>query len=356
MEEATEANPFSRGDPHSLFGIPRKLDISALFPGENDDPEIPETKERRLLELQLLHNYMNEVAQPFAVPQSAFVTGAWLQDVPRLAMKHENLLYAMLAVSATNLLRSNPLDERILAARDTYQILALGAQRRALQSLNDDGVDATCFASLSILINAFAVLHERRHDMEEIYSPPVQWLKLGEGAVAVIYYLRENTKNAGRSRITNVIESPPQVWADQTLFDEPNRRSFKGVLSQIIPSEELWDEETSSTYEKTLSYIGAIQKGIQNGEPPFALCKRVICFPMFIPPTFISFVEEKRPRALVVLAHFFAVVAQIKAIWWMGNAGEQEIRAIHEALPPEWHGQMIWPIQIAQAAEQLSSQ
>ena len=69
---------------------------------------------------------------------------------------------------------------------------------------------------------------------------------------------------------------------------------------------------------------------------------------MFIPPLFIEFVSEQRPRSLVVLAHFFATVAQVRSVWWIGKSGEREIRAIHQALPEEWRGQMIWPLAMAE--------
>jgi hypothetical protein len=325
---------------------PFKFSAEGLTTGESDqdNPEIPESRERRLLELRLLHNFLDRLAQPFKLPQGADVTSAWSEDVPNLAFEHDNLLYSLFSFSATNLLRSDPRNAKLLAARERYQVLALGAQSRALESLTERAADAACFSSLLILLNSFAVLHERTYSPNEPYEPPLQWLILGRGARSVINFLKDEKQNPHSTRVTKVIESPPVIWADPTLFSAENRAAFTSILNQNLPSGEIWDDETREAYEKTLSYIGAIQKSLRIGEPPWAQCKRIICFPMFIPAVFIDFVQEKRPRALVVLGHFFAVVAQVKAVWWLGNAGEQEVREIDSVLPDEWRPQMMWPL------------
>ena len=289
-------------------------------------------------------NYFDKVAQPFVLPQSSNVTSTWLKDVPQLALEHENILNAVLALSATNMLRDQPNNTPLRAARDRYVILAYNAQRKAVESLDDKSADVVCLASLSILINSFAMLHERKH---EPYSPPMAWLRMGRGSRSVIDFILNANPQANRAKVMRILEHPV-VWTDSFLYGDQQRRDFQGVLSQSGTAEEVWDDQTREAYEMALSYIGSIQTSLKNGEPPFALCRRIICFPMFIPPTFIKLVQEEWPRALVVLAHFFAVVAQVKAVWWIGNAAEREIAAIQSILPAEWHGTMAWPLAMAE--------
>lgn len=294
-----------------------------------------------------MNNYIDRVAQPFKLPQSAEVTSAWLKDIPKLALEYENVLYGIMSISATNLLRDDPADPVLLTARQNYLVLALGAQRRAVESLNDQGVDAATFTSLLILINSFAMLHERTYDP---YIPAMPWLEMGKGAGSIIQFLLRANQNSYATRVKKVIQSSPYIWDDPTITDEQNRREFASVLSQTIPSNDIWDDETREAYEMTLSYVGSMHKSLRSGEPTYAICRRIICFPMYIPPRFIDFVQEQRPRALVVLAHFFAVVSRVSfPVWWIGNAGPKEIRAIRSVLPQEWHGQMIWPLAMAEA-------
>jgi len=322
------------------------INIEKLFDSSTETGNLSETKERRLLELRLLHNFLEHITQPFKLPQAGEVVSAWSQDVPKLALRHENLLYAVMSISATNLLRSDPNDSILLAARENYLVLALGAQRRAVDNLTDEVVDAATFTSLLILINSFAMLHERSH---QPYVAPMPWLEMGKGAGSIINFLLTANKSTHATRVDKVVRSVPYIWDDPTVPSEPNRIDFMGVLTQSLASDDNWDDETRMAYEVTLSYIGSLNKSIKDGEPPFAICKRVICFPMYIPLRFIDFVQEQRPRALVVLAHYFAVVAQVKMplVWWIGDAPPREIKGIQTVLPQEWQGQMMWPLAMA---------
>ena len=103
-----------------------------------------------------------------------------------------------------------------------------------------------------------------------------------------------------------------------------------------------------------LTFGAAVYHAIVGGEPIFAISRRIQAFTIIIPPEFSEFLFQNRPRALVTLAHFFAVVSQVHGVWWLGRRGmslettaRREIRAINEALPREWRLQMEWPMDAA---------
>ena len=73
--------------------------------------------------------------------------------------------------------------------------------------------------------------------------------------------------------------------------------------------------------------------------------RRVIGFPMLVHPRFVTLVEEEQPRALVILAHYFALVARLRGLWWMGDSGRREVLGIQSALPEEWQDAMQWPLE-----------
>jgi hypothetical protein len=75
---------------------------------------------------------------------------------------------------------------------------------------------------------------------------------------------------------------------------------------------------------------------------------------MVVPHKFVDFLAEKRPRALVILAHYFATVSQLSNVWWLGGGTDgkeltarREVHAIQTVLPDEWQGQMIWPLDMS---------
>ncbi|KLU90156.1 hypothetical protein MAPG_09122 [Magnaporthiopsis poae ATCC 64411] len=55
---------------------------------------------------------------------------------------------------------------------------------------------------------------------------------------------------------------------------------------------------------------------------------------------FHEYLRARRPRALVVLAYFFALWIPFRDVWMIGTAGLDQVRAIREALPPRWRGRL----------------
>ena len=71
-------------------------------------------------------------------------------------------------------------------------------------------------------------------------------------------------------------------------------------------------------------------------------------FPKLCSPRYVELLREERPRALVILAWFFAVVAHTDALKYFGDVkssiARREVNAIARILPPEWQGQVIQPL------------
>jgi hypothetical protein len=58
-------------------------------------------------------------------------------------------------------------------------------------------------------------------------------------------------------------------------------------------------------------------------------------------------VEEKRPQALLILAHYFALMARYPSVWWIGKTPKREIQGIRDILPHEYQELMRWPSMMA---------
>lgn len=142
------------------------------------------------------------------------------------------------------------------------------------------------------------------------------------------------------------MQKSPNLTDFETLFALENRQSLLHLFTNppgIDP--EPWSPETQEAYEHTLSFIGAIQVALDAGvEGPDQILRRCLGFPGLIPKRFIDMVEERRPRALVILAHYFAYLARFREIWWIGDSGAREVRAIAGILAPEWREMMGWPV------------
>lgn len=326
-----------------------------LFPRnltERDDPEIPESKARRLMELRLMqNNLLNMVHGP---PASARVSDEWRQLsrtlVPKLSLQHDNVLYASFALSATHLLRTNPDDDSLYSARQNYYVLALREQRRECAHINAQNAEAVSLTSFLILRNTFAMMQERSLND---HTPPTEWLRMGRGAGAVMWKASAAVSPDIPSSFKFFLDTYQQVLNEQALqrnLDTPFANVFRAIAEQRR------DPEDQQAYRNSLSYINSMQKAIDKGEPVFVAGRMLQAFPMIIPAHFIDLVEEQDPFALVVLAHYFGIAAQIDSEFWWLKGGEKstermalkEIKAIDKQVPADCRSMMDWPLMKAE--------
>lgn len=294
-----------------------------------DSFTLPESQERRLIEMRLLQNFITSTSHTLPASHDPSVLETWSTDVPQLSFEYDNLLYPILAISALELLISDPHNQDLITARHNYTTLSLQEHRRAIAGLTDMTACAACFASTLILIDAFASL---QHRLLEPYTPPREWLQMSRGAGSVFGAAIGAINEISRAKVTAVVLVEPVIQNADVEF----RRPYLGLLRQDVPTDEAWDDETRDAYEKTLDYIGSVKAAIESGEHPMGVARRIMAFALLAPRRFIEAVEQQRPRALAVLAHFFALGSVLQDVWWLGNTVQREIQGIWIALPLEW--------------------
>lgn len=322
-----------------------------LFPrdlSEHDDLDIPESKARRLMELRLMQNNLLNIV--FGPSNSTRVGDEWLQlsrnMVPKMSLKHDNVLYASFALSATHLLRSDPDDDAVYSARQNYFVLALRQQREECARIDGQNAEPVCLASFLILRTSFAMMQERPLD---VYAPPMEWLKMGRGAGAVMWKANAAVTPELSPSFKFFLDSYQHILAEQAL-DRDLDRPFSAVFETITEQRSSFEDQQA--YRKTLAYINLMQKQIDSGEAIFPTGRMLQAFPMIIPGHFIDLVEARDLYALVVLAHFFGIAAQIdKDVWWLQGTGSRpertavrEIKAIRTQLDESYQNMMLWPL------------
>jgi hypothetical protein len=142
------------------------------------------------------------------------------------------------------------------------------------------------------------------------------------------------------SKMMMFIDAPP-VFDRNVIFSRENLEPFARLVEHEQPG------PTLAAYEKTLCYIGYLRRSIEDDEPIYVVGRKIISFAILIPRTFVALVEQEQPLALVILAHYFALMTRAQSIWWIGKTPRREIEAIHHFLPPEWHDRMRWPRMMA---------
>ena len=214
---------------------------SAPFPSPSPPSthKLPESRERRLLELKLMHHY----AIKTGLSISLSVSQTWTDMLPRLALTNDALLFGMCAISAFHLSKTDPL--KLLPdapnAHQTYLDLAIREHSKDVSKLTKSNADATCLTSSMIRIAAYIQLHERSM---EPYSPPTQWMQTTRGTCQVFQAAWNFIGYNDSSTAFRLTVQTPEVTSPATLYTEPNRQSLMHLMrrNEYDEKAEIWSE------------------------------------------------------------------------------------------------------------------
>jgi hypothetical protein len=146
--------------------------------------DVDETKECRLLELELFHHYGVVVSQgAFLGTHDRDVREMWRVHVPQLAIKHSHLLNAVLSLSALHLTILDPERANYADVHRSYFNKTVGEHRQLLAHITQDNADALCLTGSLISIQAFILL--RRDFSISNYSVPLHWFRLSAGTKTI---------------------------------------------------------------------------------------------------------------------------------------------------------------------------
>lgn len=316
-----------------------------LFPrglSEQEGTDIPESKGRRLMELRLMQNTMANMLG--LMQQDDEWLRLWHDVMPTMCLEHDNLLYAQFALSATHVLRTSPDDEDIYSARQNYFVLALREQRKAIAQIRSTNADAVCLTSMLILHTSFAMIHERPIEQ---YTPPIEWLKMGRGAGALMWKANAAVAPDSPASFRVFKDSYQQIIIEQHLpfeLDHP----FDAVCTWI--SKRVLEPQVRAAYRGTLIYINTMQRAIDKGDGSRIVGRRLQAFPMVVPTLFVDKVEDRDPNALLILAHYFSIAAQVdNDFWWLRGYNNErtavnELQAIDAILARTCSALMQWPL------------
>jgi hypothetical protein len=197
---------------------------------------------------------------------------------------------------------------------------------------------------------AFIVLSER-HLVP--YLPPLEWLRITKSHAQIFRASWDMVGDDSSTQTARLIRATPVVWDHDEREGADKREGLQHLLlpcSSVDGSREddpgQWNDGVRRAYESTLSYIGGIWRAVQKSDPLGPIGRRLMLFPMLVDQRFIELVGEAKPRALVILAHYFALVVILKSFWFVGNTGPREVRAIAAHVPAEWKGMMALPLRL----------
>lgn len=271
-----------------------------------------------------------------------------MEVICSLAFKSDAVLYSVYLLAALHRAKkSNFTNEDYVTHCHTYLNLALREHHKDLAQLSARNLDYICLASNILRIYGFIRLQDR--PLKQPYEPPVDWLQITGTSNAVFRQapkIAEEHPETAASVGMRMIGMVNHILAEDAARAHSNE--FLHLLRREEPHElaEPWDDEVEDAYRATVNYVAGIWKALDPQDAPRSIGRRLVVFPMLLNNRFVTLLEERRPRALVILAHYFALLDKLRSFWWIGDLGAREVRAIVEALPPEWQGLLTFPLHI----------
>ncbi len=229
-----------------------------------------------------------------------------------------------------------------------YLNTAVKERREAISNLTSSNADAVFMTSLLLSYQSLRLIPDQSTFSE--YTPPIQWLRMCK-AVATITQaaLPIIQSNSMMGRLL-AYTTEPDLRDEMAMFNPAYRQPFEALLDWASHPEPFLDMDIRNTYERTLAYVGGTYSALLNKEAPRIMIRRIVCLGVLAPTRFIELLEQKRPRALVILAHHLAMSQAIEEHWWFHGVADGVVNGIASLLPSEWLWAMAWPLSMIQGS------
>jgi len=305
----------------------------------------------------------------------------WKITVPNLAFSgSQHLADAILAVAALHLRSLTPNDKELVRASHAYMAASLAEYSATLTRGIDNSNAESLFLTAALI--AFQSTATRVFMKDELslgvpgasghadgqvkesshaagcYAIPFSWFHSFQGVKAITaaswQYLRVSPV------VTQVINSQVVLQLDFTsgpdtffghLLDgldeelegmrSPQSRSGNGNVptagssSEHHPSHmEDSNEEliiaTRQAYQHAIAVLNWAHKIPHKGAP--------LAFPATVSRRYIELLEERRPRALAILACFFALLKSMDGVWWLQGMARREVLGVVSLFNSDFFG------------------
>lgn len=300
----------------------------------------PATPDSELLTLELMHHYTNCASQTLSA-HSVQASEVWKSVVPHLAFstKSQFLIDSILAFSALHLCFVHSQDPSATqyagAAAIHHQksikaLLALSLNEKPLVA-DSQGTFFVTHILMAVYGFATADCVFDPSDWLQIMrcqANPSSWDEYTHGALGPLSGLFDSDHS--------------QVLLELATCTTPSFPTSLSVIhsptSGAPDPDEVRDEATSKIYEDAVSVLKLSWVASLN---PHSHIYAAGAWPCFAPHAFNRLLSERRPRALIVTAHYCATMHRMATTgsppWWARRHWDAEIKLLYNLLDSRWH-------------------
>lgn len=291
-----------------------------------------------LHDLELMHHY-STVSYKSISEKEAFAV-PFQTVVPKIALSHPFLMHGILALSALHLIHLNKGSDRCkdyVELATSHQTLALALFRKELNNINPSNCQAMfTFASIATIL-AFAFAQSTGVQSLPPIDEMLQIFNLFRGIYEILQTAREWIKNSWVSELL-AFRRPTELRS----ISQDVRDKFS-LVSQLNADLERtgFAVDEQAACEDAISELFALFEQIYSGLDTVTVFR----WPVVVKPLYISLTRDRRPMALVILAHYCILLHMLDDRWWLRGWTRQLLHSIYSLLDASWRESIRWPIE-----------
>jgi hypothetical protein len=293
-----------------------------------------------------MHQYTTMTSRTLIV--AASTDEIWQNKVPKMAFGGASYLAdAILAVAALHLRALNPDDKEIVRASHAYMASSLSEYLASLNTgINEQNAEALFLTASLIAFQSTAsriFIRDEADSKDPMthYELPLAWFHAFQGVKTVVASSWQWIRNS--DVVVPIIETQPALQLDlnATAPDSFFGHLLEGIDDELSVEDHAFVGQTRQSYYHAVSFLNWAHKIPHRGA--------ALAFPATVSKRFVDLVEARRPRALTILACFFALLKSIDSVWWLQGVARREVMGIITQFEGDsaWWPHLEWPVRIA---------
>ncbi|KAH8431800.1 uncharacterized protein LDX57_009451 [Aspergillus melleus] len=288
-----------------------------------------------MLHVELLHHFTTETSQLMSTGEAQLTA----VDILKYGLSAPYLMNQFLALSALHLSLLCPTQQKhYLHMASQLQAHALSIYNATRPEINQETCVTTLLFSSMIGIHTLCdSLNYPEGSLTSFLDKFTDCLRLHKG-------VRTVAKSSWTTLRGSDLE--PFLAAGEQLSDLGTSLNpeFMSLLERIRAAK-LGDTPTA-TYQEAIEALQSVSTATILCPSEHLSRNHLISWPALIPSEYIDALALGRPEAVVILAHYAALLHYQRSLWVFGDSGRFIIQSINAFLGPSWAEWLVWPNQV----------
>lgn len=307
-----------------------------------------------LKDMELLHHW--NLVTSLSMVGSQASAEVWQTHFPRISFQYPCAMHSILSLAALHVAYLNPSRKQssfIEAA--CHHTKALEGFNEAINHIGVENSEAVFTTATLLFFYAFVTLSRLYDDFDQQSTGGArvsrvlgaEWLPLLRGVGAVLPPVYEHLRVGPLSSTLGIGN-----WETIDPDEHPTPQDEK-----LTSLHQIWKDDThAETYDMSLrilrqcwAWMAQFENSSGNASEEngyHGTWSGPFLWLFITPEKFFDLQRQRQPAALVVFAHFGALLQQLDGLWWAEGCGKGIVSAVDDCLGSYWEPWTRWPKEV----------